>query len=184
MRSLSSAWPAHLLNEQHLPRHRILVHTLLALHAPIAQGGLGIPHPQQEAALHHLEAVWPLFEELSATEHERSSAYLGALDALQFLDRLADVDLRKASAASSPRRRRAKIREVFYERMGLQLGVACPWLQSPGLPKTPDPEITWRWQMAVQMGWYTASPRTFLLAGHNIWASPFTCQDNVAATFL
>ena len=169
--SLLRPWTATLADDLH-DWMRIIVglpiagaHPFLALHAPIAQGGLGIPHPQQEAALHHLQAVWPLFEELSATEHERSSAYLGALDALQFLDRLADVDLRKASAATSPMHRGAKIREVFYERMGLQLRVACPWLQSPGLPKTPDPEITWRWQMTVQMSWYTASPRTFLLAG-------------------
>ena len=49
--------------------------------------------------------------------------------------------------------------------MGLQMRTVCPWLQSPGLPHIPDADITWRWQMKVQMSWFTASPRTFLLAG-------------------
>ena len=47
-------------------------HPLLALHSPLAQSGLGIPHPQQEAALHHLQAMWPLIDELSPAEQERS----------------------------------------------------------------------------------------------------------------
>ena len=140
-------------------------HPLLALHSPLAQGGLGIPHPQQEAALHHLQAMWPLIDELSPAEQERSPACLGALEALEFLNRLADHDLRAASAATSASHRGANIRTIFYERMGLQLRTVCPWLQSPALPNVPDAHITWRWQMKIQMSWFTAGPRAFLLAG-------------------
>ena len=63
-------------------------HPLLALLAPIAQGGLGIPHPQQEAALHHLQVIWPTVEELAPAELERSPSFRGALEALAFFNRI------------------------------------------------------------------------------------------------
>ena len=155
--TLLRPWTATLADDLH-DWLRIIVglpfqgpHPLLALHSPLAQGGLGIPHPQQEAALHHLQAMWPLIDELSPAEQERSPSCLSALDALELLNRLADQDLRATSAATSARHRGAKIRTLFYERMGLQLRTVCPWLQPPGLPKLPETDITWRWQMKIQM---------------------------------
>ena len=126
------------------------LHPLLALHCPITQSGLGIPHPQQEAAPHHLQAMLPTVEEVAPDELERFPSCRGALEALAFVNRITDTDLRTASADTSPHRRGKKMGESYVS--------AVP----PDLPKTCEPEITWRWQMKVQMTWYTVTPTTYL----------------------
>ena len=137
----------------------------LFLHVPLAHGGLGIPHPQHEAALHFLQATLPIVAELPIAERERTRAWNHTQQAFEYLNRIAGSDLREALHSSLPHRQGHMLRVTFYEALARQMRDTAPWMQLPGLPVSVDAEISWRWQVKVLMTWYTATPRTYLHAG-------------------
>ena len=136
----------------------------LILHLPCTYGGLGIPHPQHEAALHFLQVSLPIVDELPEAERVDSVTYRGVQHAFEYLNRLAGMDLQTTLLHTTPRRHGCKIRAEFYDALTRNMRDLCPWLQLTGLPVASDVDIDWRWQIKVLMSWYTASPRTYLHA--------------------
>ena len=55
-------------------------------------------------------------------------------ETLEYLNHHARVDLRPLVAHLEPHRQPRKIRELFYERLAVQMQDICPWLIPPGLP--------------------------------------------------
>ena len=127
------------------------------LTVPVSRGGLGFLDPQHEAALHYLQAVMPLVGEWSSDEE---GDYLNrtVADTLEYLNYHARVDLRPLVAHLDPTRQPRKLRELFYERLALQMQDICPWLVPPGLPNVPEGEISYRWMLRCQMSWYVVAP--------------------------
>ena len=82
---------------------------------------------------------------------------------LEYLNHHARVDLRPLVAHPEPARQPRKIREPFYERLALQMQDLCPWLVPPGLPNTPEGEVTYRWMLKCQMSWYVVGPGCLFL---------------------
>ena len=136
----------------------------LILHLPCSNGGLGIPHPQHEAALHFLQVSLPIVEELPEAERAESVTFREVQEAFEYLNRIAGTDLRPTLLHTTTHRQGRKLRYEFYEALMQNMRDLCPWLQLTGLSVTPEADITWRWQVKVLMTWYTASPRTFLQA--------------------
>ena len=80
----------------------------------------------------------------------------------EYLNHHARTDLRLLVAQAEPRNQARHVRSHFYERLALNMRDICPWLQTPPLPKTPDGDIPWRWQVRC---WYVAPPHYLLLRG-------------------
>ena len=137
----------------------------LIIHVPVARGGLGIPHPQHEAALHFLQVSLPIVAELPLADRERNPVWTHTQHAFEYLNRIAGCDLRNELEHTMPHRQGHKLREAFHDALTAVMRDTCPWLQLPGLPVSTDADISWRWQVKVMMSWYTASPSTFLHAG-------------------
>ena len=134
-------------------------HALIILQTPVGQGGLGFLNQQFEAALHLLQALLPSVEELPRlADDEHPSARLIA-ETLDYLEHHAGVPLRPQLLSLQPHRMGSKLRDRLYEARRHQLHDLCPWLQPPGLPSSVpgQPDITWSWQIQVNMAWYTAS---------------------------
>ena len=131
------------------------------LRVPVALGGLGFLHPQHEAALHNLQALMPLAGEWSGDE-EGDLLHQSIARTFDSLNRHARTDLRLLVAQAEPRNQARHVRSHFYERLALNMRDICPWLQAPALPKTPDGDFQWRWQIRCQMSWYVASPHYLL----------------------
>ena len=150
------AWLSHVLE---LPLDSPAARSVLAV--PTSAGGLGFLHPQHEAALHYLQAVMPLVGEWTSDE-EGDHLHRTVAATLEYLNHHARVDLMPLVAHLEPHRQPRKLRELFYERLALNMRDLCPWLQCPGLPTTPDGEVTYRWMLRCQMSWYTATPGCLL----------------------
>ena len=170
-RDIMHEWTAHITADIHDWLH-VLVgittatpHAQLVLHVPTAMGGLGIPHPQHEAALHFLQVSLPIVAELSPAEREQNKIWPDTQHAFEFLNRIAGCDLRRELEHTLPHRQGHKLREAFHDALARLMRETCPWLQLTGLPVSTDADISWRWQVKVMMTWYTASPGTFLHAG-------------------
>ena len=144
-----------LTNVLELPLDTPAARSVLAV--PVSRGGLGFLHPQHEAALHYLQAVMPLVGEWTSDE-EGDCLHRLVAETLEYLNHHARVDLRPLVAHLEPARQPRKIRDLFYERLALQMQDLCPWLIPPGLPTTPDGEITYRWMLRCQLSWYVRTP--------------------------
>ena len=139
----------------------------MVLHTPVWQGGLGFLCHRHEAALHFLQALLPTVEDRPLdADMEHPAARLIA-EALDYLEHEARVPLRDKLLSLQPHRMGRKLRDLFYEARGTQLRELCPWLQPPGLPTASagQPEVTWSWQVQVNMAWYTASHQHLLHEG-------------------
>ena len=143
-------WLAHILD---LPLDTPAARSVLAV--PMSRGGLGFLHPQHEAALHYLQAVLPLVGEWSS-DGDGDHLHRNVAEALEYLNHHARVDLRPLVAHLEPHRQPKRLRELFYERLAVQMQDVCPWLVPPGLPTTPDGELSYRWMLKCQLSWYTA----------------------------
>ena len=123
----------------------------------VTRGGLGFLNPQHEAALHYLQAVMSLAGEWSSDD-DGDYLHRTVAAALEYPNHHARVDLRPLVAHLEPSRQPRKIRELFYERMAVQMQDICPWLVPPGLPNAPDGDISYRWMLRCQLSWYVAGP--------------------------
>ena len=170
-RDVMHDWAAHLWQDtqewlsQLTDLPLLTPHALAVLHSPVGYGGLGFLNPQHEAALHFLQAMLPLVEELPRAAEGENPVALQIAQAFEHLEHQAGGDLRTPLQQCLPHRMGRKLRELFYEGRGRHMRDVCPWLQLPGLPATTAPELTWTWQVRCQMAWYTATSHTFLHAG-------------------
>ena len=107
------------------------------LAVPVTCGGLGFLHPQHEAALHYLQAVMPLVGEWSSDEEgDYLHRAVATVTALEYLHHHARIDLRHLVAHLEPSRQQRKLRELFYERLALQMQDICPACAA-GFPQRP-----------------------------------------------
>ena len=110
-------------------------HAQVVLRAPVGQGGLGfLSHQHEAAALHLLQALLPMVEELPARDDEEAPVARLIAETLDYLEHHARVPLRPGLLSLQPHRMGRRLRELFYDAHGRQLREICPWLQPPGLP--------------------------------------------------
>ena len=100
------------------------------LAVPTSAGGLGLLHPQHEAALRYLQAVMPLVGEWISDE-EGNHLHRTVAETIEYFNFHAKADLRPMVAHLEPHRQPCKLRELFYERLAFNMRELCPWLVPP-----------------------------------------------------
>ena len=109
-------------------------HAQVVLQAPVGPGGLGFLSHQHEAALHLLQALLPMVEELPQRDDDESPSARLIVEIFRYLEHHARVPLRPCLLSLQPHRMGRRLCELFYEMRGRQLRELYPWLQPPGLP--------------------------------------------------